>query len=65
MGGAKRKRAQREEDHLLSKHISRTRFHLHVLGTRRSLARVMAEELHGGLIKTKRCSALCFVTSRS
>ena len=46
MGGeAKRKKKQRELDFQLSKEIPFARFSLYTLGTRLSLARVMAEEL--------------------
>src|SRR3546814_189245 len=45
MGAAKRKKAQREKDHLLSKRLSPERFNLYALGTRLSMARVMANEL--------------------
>ncbi len=45
MGISKLKRAQREKNHLLSKQISLVRFNHYTLGTRRSLARIMAEEL--------------------
>lgn len=45
MGEAKRKREQRERDLEFSKRIPLTRFNLYALGTRRSLARIMAEEL--------------------
>ena len=46
MGGeAKRKQAQRRLDFELSKEISYARFNLYTIGTRRSMARVMAEEL--------------------
>lgn len=45
MGEAKRKREQRKQDLALSKRIPLARFNLYALGTRRSLARVMAEEL--------------------
>lgn len=45
MGAARQKRIQRQQDQLLTKPISPARFNLYTLGTRRSLARVMAEEL--------------------
>ena len=46
MGGeAKRKQAKRRLDFELSKEISYARFNLYTIGTRRSMARVMAEEL--------------------
>lgn len=45
MGVAKKKRMQRQEDQLLTKRISLARFNHYALGTRRSLARVTAEEL--------------------
>jgi len=45
MGEAKQKRAQHKRDLKLSKEIPLARFNLYALGTRRSLARIMAEEL--------------------
>ncbi len=45
MGEAKRKREQRKRDLKLSKKIPFARFNLYALGTRRSTARIMAEEL--------------------
>lgn len=45
MGAAKQKRLQREKDKLLSKPITPMRFNHYALGSRRSLARVMADEL--------------------
>ena len=45
MGASKLKNAQRKKDHLMSKRISPGRFNHYTTGTRRSLARVMAEEL--------------------
>jgi len=45
MGASKVKRRQREKDHLLTSRIASARFNLYALGTRRSLARVMCDEL--------------------
>lgn len=45
MGAARQKRIQRQRDQLLTKPIPPARFNHFTLGTRRSLARVMAEEL--------------------
>lgn len=45
MGEGKRKKKQRQEDSLLSKRLSRARFDLYTLGTRHSMARVLAQEL--------------------
>jgi hypothetical protein len=45
MGQAKKKNEKRKKDHLLSKPLSLARFNLYTLGTRFSMARVMAEEL--------------------
>ncbi len=45
MGMSKLRRASREKNHLLSKQITPARFNHYALGTRRSLARVMADEL--------------------
>ena len=45
MGQAKKKNDQRKKDHLLSKPLSLARFNLYTLGTRFSMARVMAQEL--------------------
>ena len=45
MGAAKHKKAQRQKDFLLTKKMPRARFDLYALGTRRSFARVLAEEL--------------------
>lgn len=43
MGAGKQKKAQRKKDFLLSKTLSRARFDLYALGTRRSFTRVLAE----------------------
>jgi hypothetical protein len=45
MGQAKQKRDKRKKDRLLSEPLSLARFNLHTLGTRFSMARVMAHEL--------------------
>ena len=45
MGQSKQKRSQRQKDHRLSKQITRERFDHYTLGTRRSIARIMVEEL--------------------
>ncbi|WP_417794223.1 hypothetical protein [Terasakiella pusilla] len=45
MGEAKRKRLKLQQDLLLSKEISLARFNLYALGTRLSMARIMAYEL--------------------
>lgn len=45
MGAGKQKKAQRQKDNQLSKPLSLARFNLCALGTRHSMARVMAEEL--------------------
>jgi hypothetical protein len=45
MGAAKKKKAQREKDHLLSRPLSLPRFNLYALGTRLSLSHVMGREL--------------------
>lgn len=45
MGQARKKNEKRKKDHLLSKPLRLARFNLYTLGTRFSMARVMAEEL--------------------
>jgi hypothetical protein len=45
LGAAKRKKEERERNNRLSKPLSLARFNLYALGTRYSMARVMAEEL--------------------
>jgi len=45
MSVGKRKKAQRKKDYLLSKPLTPARFNMYTLGTRHSMARVVAEEL--------------------
>jgi hypothetical protein len=45
MGAGKLKKAQRQKDFLLTRKLARPRFDLYALGTRRAMARVLAEEL--------------------
>ena len=60
MGEAKQKNAQRAKDHLHSKPLTYARFNHYALGTRFSMARVMAEELSWWADKDERLIGLVF-----